>query len=517
MKASLMGSLGLAVPLLLFAAATPARAGECADLANLELGSTKIHSATVTPPPFDPPENGMSLAQDGYSRNPTTIKTNRIFCRLEGYSRPTNDSFITFEIWLPDEWNQKFQAVGSGKVFGAINYPGLVDALNRGYAVVSTDSGHRSNRSDLTWAIGHPEKVIDLFYRADQVSAVAAKAAIKKFYGKDPVHSYYIGCARGGTSGLQMAARYPDLFDGIYAGSPGTNSTHKMANFMWMGQHQLLDPAKAIPPAKFAMITRAAIAACDGRDGLADGQITDPSTCPFEPVSILCKNGDADNCLTAAQVATLEKLYAGAKNPLTGEQVYVGRPAKGSEAGWPNIIQSGNKRAGFADTIGVFLYQKADWDWTRFDFGADLAEIEKLGTAFLDIKDPDLRAFGRKGKIIITHGWQDPLFSPLNAVEFYEGARKKSGGNISEYVRMFFAPGMGHCGGGSGPNKFDAETALENWVEKGVAPQRIIATKYRDDDPAQAVLRTRPLCPYPKTESYKGSGDINDASNFICK
>lgn len=499
------------------AAGVNGQAKACRELVKMKLASSEVVTATYAKAPFSPPLNGMSFPQDGYSAGGAKRgAVDRNFCRVEVLSRPTFDSFVMIEIWLPFDWNGKFQGVGGGKLFGAINYVGMSNAVDQGYAAMASDAGHRSSRADLTWVIDHPEKVTDYLYRADYQGTIAAKAIIKKFYGRDPEHSYFVGCARGGSTGLEMARRYPDLYDGIYAGSPGADNSNKMANFIWMAQSNLLDPAFHIADAKFAMISRAALKACDGLDGLVDGQITNPGSCTFEPSSILCKPGQKSDCLTDREVQTLEKLYAGPRNPRTGEEIFPGRPAKGSEQGWPFLIDAKSGTPGFALTLGALLFNSLDWDWKTFDFDKDLAEVKRRG-AHIDMLSLDLRAFGRHGKLILTHGWQDPLFSPVHALGIYQGALRASGAGMVDNIRFFEVPGMGHCGGGTGPNVFDPVKALDDWVAGGKAPDRIIATKFEDGDPAKSALRTRPLCPYPQRAQYLGRGDINRAENFVCK
>jgi feruloyl esterase len=279
-------------------------------------------------------------------------------------------------------------------------------------------------------------------------------------------------------------------------------------------------PENLIPNEKLPMIARAALAACDAQDGLKDGLIADPRRCAFDPVALQCKGPnaekDAADCLTAGQVDSVRKIYEGLKDPVTGKLFWWGYEPS-SEEGWPGHIQNP-----FVVPIGYFKYMAFNnpaWDWKTFDmadpknFAALVAASNLLGPILNSI-EPDLTAFQRLGgKLILYHGWLDQNISPRNSIRYYESVEDVMGNDTRDFARLFMAPGMGHCGGGPGPNTLDGLTALENWVEKKQAPQQIIASHATNGQ----VDRTRPLCPYPQVAVYKGSGSIDDAANFACR
>lgn len=510
-RATLAGAaLGAAVAL----APSRAAAADCRGLNKIAIENAEIVSATAITGEFNAPFNETAGAEDGFSRSTAQLTTHVNFCRVEAIARPTAGSFIMLEIWLPENWNGRSLSTAPGKAYGAINYSALVSAVNRGFATVTSDSGHRSSRLDWTWAIGHPEKATDYFYRGTYEAERVFRKTLVAYYGKKESHSYFEGCARGGQIGLVMAERYPDLFDGIVAGSPGTDVARQQAYFMWTAM-ALRDPKGGIPKEKFAMISRAVMKRCDGDDGLVDGQITDPLSCAFEPRDLACDRGDGADCLTPSEVATLEKIYRGPINPRTGEMIYRAVGAKGSEVYWPSLFVD-NGPAVAPKVLGPLVFGQQHWDWTSFDFDRDL-DRAIIGMAEFGQNGSDLRDFARHGKILITHGWEDPLFSPIQSIEYLDKTARLSGLDTNGFIKAFFAPAMGHCGGGSGPNQFDALTALQAWVEKGQVPERIIATQYAHDDPGKASVRTRPLCPYPKQARYLGTGDINKAENFVCR
>lgn len=456
------------------------------------------------------------------------------FCRVGGKLHPTADSDIGFELWMPPggAWNGRLMVVGNGGYVGSIRYDELEPALRRGYAVISSDSGHADTagyrQESLDWGVGHPEKIADWAYRSVHAAAVAGRALVKAFARREATHAYYFGCSTGGGQGLMAAQRYPEDFDGIIAGAPGNNRTALNAGFLWMATQNLASEAGHIPPAKLPWINRAAIRACDAQDGLADGLVSDPQHCRFDPQVLQCKPGDdSASCLSPAQVDTLKRLYAGARNPRTQAQIYPGWPV-GSEdgylGGWAYAIAGPQpfRTEFFRD----WVFQDPAWDWRRFDWDRDIDTVKaRIGTT-VDATDPDLRAFQRHGgKLILYHGLADPIGNAYDTIHYYE-AVQRTVPDTPDFARLFLAPGMGHCRGGIGPNAFDAIGALEDWVERGQAPARLLAVKQAGLEkvgglasPAQVARggeRTRPLCAYPQVAAYRGSGSIDDARNFDC-
>jgi feruloyl esterase len=492
-------------------AASPGTA--CASLAALTIPNVTIRSATLMAAgPFTP--SGAQTA---------TTMTLPAFCRVEATARPTTDSEIKFEVWIPpaDAWNGKLEGVGNGGYSGAIGYAAMAAGLRRGYATASTDTGHSGD--DMKFGQGHPEKIVDWAYRAIHVTAETSKLIVRDHTGRFPEHAYFNGCSSGGHQALSEAQRFPDDYDGIVAGDPAHNRIRQTFGFLWswIATHNR-DGSPIIPAGKLPLVTKAAIDACDALDGLKDGIIDDPRRCHFDPAKLLCRNGggtDEATCLTQSQVDAVRKMYEGAKNPRTGEQIFTGWP-RGSEGFGDSPIQSWRQyvldpgepmRVGF---FRYFLFHDPNWDYHTVDWDRDLAYAEKK-LAFMSAVEHDLSAFKKRGgKLVMYTGWADPVVPPQDTVAYYDTVVKTMGGpdKTREFYRLFLAPGMGHCSGGPGPNQFDALTALEQWVEHGTAPERLIASHVTNGK----VDRTRPLCVYPQVARWKGTGSSDDAGNFTC-
>jgi len=488
---------------------SPAIAAPCESLASLSLPNVKITLAeSVAPGAFTPPGAGGIDAAGA----PAGAVFGRLpaLCRVAATLTPSGDSDIKIEIWLPASgWNGKFQAVGNGGWAGFISYNALAMAVAGGYATVSTDTGHTGNTG--SFAYGHPEKMIDFAYRSEHEMTVAAKAILTAFYGRAPELSYWNGCSTGGRQALVEAQRYPADFNGIIAGAPANNRIHLYAWSISVAQTVHKEEANYIPPGKYAMIHKAALDACDALDGLKDGLIGDPTRCHFDPKALECKGGNAPSCLTAAQVETARKIYSPVNNPRTGQEIYPGLQP-GSELGW--AIHAGPEPLSYAtDGFRYVTFKNPAWDYRTFNLDRDVALADSVDDGITSAMDPNLKNFlGRGGKLLMYHGWSDPNVSPLNTVHYYENVLKTMGSAAGDSVRLFLFPGMGHCGGGEGPNSFDAMAAITQWVEKGQAPEQVLASHRVGG----AVDRSRPICAYPKAAVYKGSGSTDDAANFAC-
>lgn len=441
-------------------------------------------------------------------------------------------------MWMPAAgWNGKFRGQGNGGFAGEIDYRALGVAILQGYASAATDTGHAGESGDARWALGHPEKIVDFAYRAIHQMTVVGKATATAFYGDTPKQSYFSNCSNGGRQALMEAQRFPDDYNGILAGAPANYWTHLLSSALWDAQATTLDPASYIPSSKVPAIADAVLAACDTKDGVKDGILNDPRRCHFDPATILCKASDSDSCLTQPQVTALKKLYEGAHDS-NGKQIFPGFVPGGEngDGGWPLWITgpAPEKALLFVFEYGYFadmVYGKADWDYKKANLeDAVKASQEKFGNV-LNAVETDMKAFqARGGKLIIYHGWSDAAISPLNSIDYYKNVVEKMGKpQADSFVRLYMVPGMQHCGGGPGPDVFgqygispvhdpqhDLYMALEQWVETGVAPTTVIASKLEGMEPAAKVKMTRPLCPYPQQAKYKGSGDTNDAANFVC-
>ena len=513
--------------LVCLALGVSALAGTCEELSRLSLPHTKITTAAVVPAGTFAPPAGQPL------------KNLPAFCRVALVLAPSGDSHIEAEVWLPASgWNGKFQGVGNGGFAGSISYAGLGVLMARGYATAGSDTGHRAGGTDAEWALGHPEKIADFGYRAVHETAVTAKALIKAFYGEAPKRSYFSSCSNGGRQALMEAQRYPEDYDGIIAGAPANDWAHLLSAAIWFEQAILLDSASYIPATKLPAIQAAALVACDANDGVKDGVIENPPKCRFDPGVLLCQGAESDSCLTAPQVAALKKIYAGPKTS-GGRPITPGYSpgAEAGQGGWAAWIvgTEPTKAAMYAFGTNFFkymVYNDAAWDYKTFQLDHDtrLADQKMAGT--LSAVDPDLKKFKQRGgKLIMYHGWNDAAIPGQSSVNYYQSVVEKMGpGSVAEFARLYMVPGMQHCGGGDGPNVFgqtgpgpgdaqhDIAKALERWVEQGIAPDAIVATKYRTGfNPASGVVRTRPLCAYPKTAQWKGSGSTDDDSNFVCK
>ena len=415
------------------------------------------------------------------------------------------------EIWLPSAaWNGKLEANGNGGWSGSISASALTAGVIRGYATAMSNLGHEG--ASASFAIGHPEKLIDFGYRAAHETTLAAKALVVGFYGRAPALSYWNGCSAGGRSALMEAQRYPNDFDGIVAGSPGLNWTGRAMQSIWIAQAAHQSEASYIPAGKYRLIHDAVLRACDARDGVSDGVLEDPTTCAFDPVELECKGADGPTCLTGAQVATARAIYSAVTNPRTKEILAAGSE-RGSEMGWATMAGLGLFRIG-ADLFRYVVFQNPDWDYRTFDFDAGAARTAKAENGLLNAMDPNLKAFiGHGGKLIQYHGWNDPQISPGSSVAYYKSVLKAMADEkVYAAYRLFMVPGMAHCGGGDGASSFDMLGALEQWVEHGKAPDSIMASRIRDGK----VDRTHPLCPYPQFAMYKGTGSTGDGANFAC-
>ena len=481
-----------------------AAAAPCESLSSLSLAKTTITMAQIVAP--------SALILPGRFR-PDAWTDLPAFCRVVAKLEPSSDSSITIEVWLPSEgWNGSYQAVGNGGWAGTVSYGQMAEALRRGYATSSTDTGHTSNGA--SFALGHPERMIDFAYRSVHEMALKTKLIIEAFYGTAARHSYWYGCSTGGRQGLEEAQRFPGDFDGIVAVAPAINQARLNVSYVWAAQATLNDPASYIPQSKYGVIHDAVVQACDAGDGLADGVVDDPARCRFDPDVLRCGGADAPTCLTAPQVEAARRIYAGPKNPRTLQQIAPGLEL-GSELGW-GALAAGPRANVIGDSYFKFVvFEDTTWDFRTLDFDRDVARAYQIDGGLLAATDPDLTEFAsRGGKLMLIHGWSDQFISPRYSINYYESVIEgmDSGDEAAEFMRLFVAPGMAHCGGGDGPNAFDSLALIEQWVDQGTAPDQMIASRITRGE----VVRTRPLCPYPQVARYTGTGSIDDDANFQC-
>jgi feruloyl esterase len=486
----------------------------CESLKSLSLEHTTITIAQSVPTgEFSLPNRGEGAA---------LIKGLPAFCRVAATLQPSAESNIKMELWMPlANWNGKFQAVGNGGWAGTISYVsrdaasngrlgGMAGALQSGYAAASTDTGH--DDAGAKFALGHREKLIDYAYRAVHEMTITSKVILSAFYGEPAKLSYFNGCSTGGRQALVEAQHYPEDFNGILAGAAANPKAHLDAWRVWMAQAMFKDTDSYIPVNKYSIIHKAVLGKCDALDGVKDGLIENPLQCHFNPSVLQCKGADSPECLTAAQVAAAKTIMTPVKDRKTGALIFPGFEP-GNELGWGRMLKGPGPYDTALDDFKYVIFGNPNWDWRTFDLERDTAVADKVVQGTIEAVDPDLTKFAQRGsKLLMYHGWADQDIAPQTSINYYKNTSTVTKAT-SDWVRLFMMPGMQHCQGGEGPNSFDPVTALEQWVEKGRVPDRIVASHRLRDG---TVDRTRPLCPYPQVAKYKGTGSIDDAANFLC-
>jgi feruloyl esterase len=511
------------VALLSVSTLRPATAATCDTLSALALPHTSITAAQVVEAgTFTPP--GPARAGGAPAGSARVFATLPVFCRVAATLTPSADSDIKIEVWLPASgWNGKFQAVGNGGWTGSIPYPTMAAAVAAGYATASTDTGHAGNTA--SFALGHPEKVIDFGYRAVHEMTVQAKAVINAFYGSRPTLSVWNGCSQGGRQGIAEAVRFPADFDAVIAGAPAVNFMHLHAGRMALNRAVNATPAHVIPASMYPLMHKAVLAACDAADGVRDGVLENPASCTFDPVVLACKTGSAGgaaaadaviSCLTPPQVESARLMYQPVVHPTTKASVIPGL-APGAELGW-GVLGSSQPLGFAAEAFKYIVARDAAWDASRFNPAKDLdAAVAADPGDVLGSTNPDMRAFfARGGKLLLYHGWSDPQVTPLNTIAFFKKVVSVQGPSaVGSSVQLYMVPGMNHCQGGPGTDTFNKMAAVEQWVQTGAAPTRIEASHVSNG----TVGRTRPLCPYGQVARWNGkaSGGGTDAAvSFAC-
>ena len=453
---------------------------------------------------------------------PMNIKSPADFCLVDAKISPVAGSEIKIQIWLPAKWNGKFVGAGGGGFEGGYGaaFVGLRRPLAKGYAGVVTNAGH-DPAPEPKWALGNPQKIVDYGYRANHLGAVVGKAAVREYYGAPAKRAYFQGCSNGGRDALMLAQRYPDDYDAIAVGAPANDFTGLMAAFVQTEQW-VRQPGIDLSAAKLKRVNQAAIKLCDSNDGLSDGLIDRPQSCRFDPAVLQCKLGEKENCLTSSEVGVVKAIYRG-HSTSTGGEVMPGLPV-GSEYEWANWL-TGPKAAGAGlglPFFGYMVHQDAGWTMAKFDFGRDYAAAQKQLSPIIDAKNPDLRPFLRKGgRLLMYHGWDDAAIPAGNTLRYYAAMKQATGRLAADRTRLFMLPGVAHCAGGNGPDILDYFGELDRWTESGIAPEQVVATKYDSlisliSGAPVKVLRTRPICAWPKSARYKGVGSPDEAANFVC-
>jgi len=533
----------------------------CEEIAKIQVPNAIIKATTVVL------AGAQQFVQSPGYPTPQNVTLPAEICRVQGTAKPTSDSRINFELWVPARgWNQKIMVFGNRTYSGLMNSPpeaptvmaSMASQIARGYATLVGDSGHDTD--DMMFVVGHPEKMADWGFRSINAITKAAKYILTASKGTAPKYSYYQGCSTGGHQGLAEAQRYPEDFDGILVGAPCNNRLRLNIGFlnMFLANHNPGDNINPIIPIsttdpdpvkrnKLPMIQAKVIEMCDTADGVQDGIMDDPRKC-VDPVfdaarDLQCHGADAPNCLTAAQVTALNKLHSGAidlrptvnnvTNPNYKKPIYQ----------WPKGVEA--SMLGYMGLSGIpartdfwryWVFDKSDWNWWTFDFNRNFTYADFKVSSVIDNINPNLKPFkDRKGKMIIYHGWADGVVSATDTALYYDNVVKTVGGtgpnalaDTQSFIRLFLVPGMDHCSGGFCPTGMPAPAssqndwimALENWVENGVAPDMIIGAYIASDK----VDMTRPICAYPKIAKYKGPAPANlsnplvkEASNWFCE
>jgi len=446
------------------------------------------------------------------------------FCRVMGQILPA----IRFEVALPTKWNRRFMMTGNGGFAGdSLESPQRLllrsIAMRRGFAAAVTNTGHDNRDEPLATFALDRQKLLDYAFRSLHVTAEAGKRVTSAYYGGPATRSYFQGCSTGGRQALILAQRFPADFDGIVAGAPVLNFSATMASFACTAQALAAAP---VPYAKLTTLADRIYTLCDAKDGLKDGIIDDPRRCNFQPARDLprCEaGGDTPQCFTSAQIGTLERIYGDLRSQ--GKLVHPGWPVSAEIAGadgrsgWDQwIVRETSERTiayNFAESFFrymAFPRKEQGIDARSFNLERDAPRLEWIH-AILDATDPDLTAFrDRKNKMLMYFGWADPSLNGQMGVNYYESVVSAMGPRTQDFFRLFMQPGVFHCGGGVGAGSFEPLLEVVAWVEQGKAPDRITAARIVNNK----TVRTRPLCPYPQTAKYKGSGSIDEAENFVC-
>ena len=501
-----------------------AHAADCASLKSLQLPDTTITMAEAT---------GPGVIPGGVMAGSAPGKQMPAFCRLTGILHPTPDSVIRFEVWLPEAaaWNGRILNTGNGGFGGSIDYRQMGNNILRGYATAGSDAGHQAEAEDASWAYRHPEKIADFGWRATHLTALRSKDLVKAFYGKPQTTAYFDACSDGGREALMEAQRFPEDYDGILAGAPANNWVHMLTAGIALAQATTRDPSAYISSKKLPAINMASLLACDAQDGAKDGIVSDPAHCKFDPAVLQCKGADDLTCLTPPQVASLRAFYSGGHDA-AGKLLFPGLLPGDENPIWHDWIL-GNAPNGSNYANGFFRYMVYN-DPTWQALTGNVADALKLATERVgkdvDATDPDLRPFAKHGgKLVIYHGWNDPAISPWNSADYYKSVEQAMGADAAKStVRLYLVPGMEHCLNGPGPNVMGqlslpaaggpgtgALDLLQQWVEKGQAPNSILAVKLSGTKEAP-ITTVRPVCPFPQEAKYDGKGDTKVPGSFSC-
>ena len=516
-RASRAGGFVLALASLTLAG-LPAQAapspGSCAALSRVSLANVTITSASFAAAGTMPAPPARGGGAGAAAANPFADLP--AVCRVAATLKPSADSDIKMELWLPAAWNGKFKGTGNGGLGGGagVGLNALAAGVRRGYATAGHNTGHEG---DSSYALEHPEKIKDFGYRATHEMTVASKALVRAFYGKAPTLSYMAEGGGGTIAALSSAQRYPEDYDTIAVTGMSSYLTRHTFAQMWIWQATHADAASVIPPDTYPVLHDAVLAACDTLDGLKDGIVGDPLGCRFDVRTVQCKAGAATVCLTAPQVEAARKIYQGPKHARTGAELY--SPLyPGSELGWGQLA-GGDQPLGIpVEFFKFYVLRDPAWDYrTRpINFDSDVAASDRPDIQPVNAIDPDLRRFfARGGKLLLVDGWNDAAVPPKVAINYFNRVVATVGERQTrESMRFFMVPGMGHGPGTQGPENFDFDALglIEQWKEKGIVPDQLVVAHYKGGK----RVGSRLVCQYPRIAFYKG-GDSEDPASFECR
>ncbi|AMY09480.1 Tannase and feruloyl esterase [Luteitalea pratensis] len=489
-----------------FLTGTNAAAEPCDEVARLAMPSASITSAQVVAAGALPvPAGTPPLLAELFPTLPA-------FCRVSLTLRPSADSDIKTEVWLPvANWNGKLQVAGNGDWAGVLPYGGMASALAAGYATAGTDTGHVGNNADFV--PGHPEKLVDFAYRAIHETTVAAKALLTAHYGRAPTFSYFRGCSTGGRQALTSAQRYPQDFDGLVAVASAAYAMRNHGMRLVFNNVMNRSAGSAIPAETYPIVHQAVLNACDALDGVEDGVIENPTKCRVDFETLACGGEETRACLTADQIESARVMMSPVTDARSGAAAWEGHLWPGSELRWD--VLGGPRPFPNAVTAMKNLLNGGDAQWDPRTFtAADIERADRADGELLDASNADLTPFFKRGgKLLMFHGWADPSVTPQTSTIYFTSVLKTLGRSAENAIALFMMPGVYHCaGGGPGPDRFDRMADIVRWVEHGRKPTRIVVSHVTDGK----VDRTRPLCPFGQVARWNGSGSTDDEKNFAC-
>ena len=478
-------------------------------------GGSSAFAGTLGPVPDVPGRvtantAGLGLGYNG-GRGIPPFSALPAFCRVAATLKPSPSSDIRMEMWLPVAgWSGHFRGTSPNGLGGVVNYNAMGVGLTDGFAVAGTDTGHQGG--DTAWMLD-AEKITDFAGRAMHETTVAGKALAAAYYGAPPKYSYMIECGGGSAAALHEVQQYPADYNGVVVGGHAAHLTRQIFGQLWLWMAAHPDGVAILPAAKLTVLHDAVLAKCDRLDGVKDGLLEDPTRCTFDPKEIACTSTDGLNCLTAPQVEAAQKIYAGPINPRTHERIW--SPLyRGSELDWSFFTDS-PAPIGIATGALRMILDDPSWDYRMIDFDRHVALADRSDIARVSASNPNVSDFVRRGgRLILSGGWNNALVPAGAVVDYYTRVRSTIGApDTDRSVRLYMVPGMIECNGGPGTDTFDMLGAMRRWVERSQAPSEVIASRVEHG----RVVRTRPLCPYPQTATYKGSGSTDEAKNFMCR